>query len=64
MAGLGIADLPGYFVARDLESGALVRVLEQFPRVQRGIYVLYAPSPFTPTKVRLFVEALKTSFRA
>jgi len=64
LAGLGIADLPGYFVARDLEEGALVRVLEPFPRVQRGIYVLYAPSPFTPTKVRLFVEALKTSFRA
>lgn len=63
LAGLGIADLPGYFVARDLEQGALVRVLEQFPRVQRGIYVIYAASPFTPTKVRLFVEALRTAFR-
>ncbi len=29
----------------------------------RNIYVLYAPSPFTPTKVRLFVDALKTAFR-
>ncbi len=64
LAGLGIADLPRYFVARDIEQGALVRVLEAFPRVQRGIYVLYAPSPFTPTKVRLFVEALRAAFRA
>jgi DNA-binding transcriptional LysR family regulator len=63
LAGLGIADLPAYFVARDLEQGALVRVLDGFPRVQRSIYVLYAPSPFTPTKVRLFVEALRTAFR-
>jgi len=31
--------------------------------VVRGIYVMYAPSPFTPTKVRLFVEALRARFR-
>lgn len=64
LAGLGIGDLPAYFVARDLEAGALVRVLDAFPRVQRSIYVLYAPSPFTPSKVRLFVDALKTAFAA
>jgi DNA-binding transcriptional LysR family regulator len=59
LAGLGIAELPRYLVDNDIEEGRLVRVLEAFPRVQRGIYVLYAPSPFTPTKVRLFVDALK-----
>lgn len=64
VAGLGIGDLPAYFVARELEQGSLVRVLETFPRVQRSIYVLYAPSPFTPTKVRLFVEALRAAFAA
>jgi DNA-binding transcriptional LysR family regulator len=64
LAGLGIADLPDYLVARDLEAGRLVRVLEAAPRVVRGIYVVYAPSPFTPTKVRLFVEALRDSFRS
>jgi len=63
LAGLGIADLPRYLVAHDLEQGMLVRVLEAFPRVVRGIYVVYTPSPFTPTKVRLFVDALKAAFR-
>jgi LysR family transcriptional regulator, transcriptional activator for dmlA len=63
LAGLGIADLPRFLVAQDLEAGRLVRVLESFPRVVRGVYVLYAPSPFTPAKVRLFVDALKTAFR-
>jgi DNA-binding transcriptional LysR family regulator len=63
LAGLGIADLPRYLVARDLEAGRLVRVLDGAPRVVRGIYVVYAPSPFTPAKVRLFVEALRDSFR-
>jgi DNA-binding transcriptional LysR family regulator len=63
LAGLGIADLPSYLVAEDLAAGRLVRVLEAYPRVVRGIYVLYAPSPFTPSKVRLFVEALRAAFR-
>jgi LysR family transcriptional activator of dmlA len=64
LGGLGIADLPGYLVERDLAEGRLVRVLESVPRVVRGIYVVYAPSPFTPTKVRLFVEALRRQFGA
>lgn len=64
LAGMGVADLPRYLIARDLEDGRLVRVLESVPRVVRGIYVVYAPSPFTPAKVRLFVEALRDGFRA
>jgi LysR family transcriptional regulator, transcriptional activator for dmlA len=63
LAGLGIADLPRYLVADDLDAGRLVRVLDAVPRVVRGIYVVYAPSPFTPAKVRLFVDALRDSFR-
>jgi DNA-binding transcriptional LysR family regulator len=63
LAGVGIADLAHYLVERDLEEGRLVRVLESFARVQRGIYVLHAPSPFTPSKVRFFVDALKKSFK-
>ena len=63
LSGAGIADLPEYLVARDLAEGQLVRVLEGVPRVIRGVYVVYAPSPFTPTKVRLFVDALKTHFK-
>jgi DNA-binding transcriptional LysR family regulator len=64
LAGLGIADLPRYLVAQDLEAGRLVRVLESFPRVVRGIYVLYAPSPFTSAKVRRFVDALRAAFHS
>jgi DNA-binding transcriptional LysR family regulator len=63
LAGVGIADLPEYLVARDLAEGRLVRVLPAVPRIIRGVYVVYAPSPFTPSKVRLFVEALKAHFK-
>ena len=64
LAGGGIAELPRYLVEQDLSEGRLVRVLDSFQRVQRAVYVLYAPSPFTPTKVRFFVEALKKQARA
>lgn len=64
LAGGGIAELPRYLVEQDLADGRLVRVLDAHPRVQRALYVLYAPSPFTPTKVRFFVEALKKQARA
>ena len=63
LAGLGIADLAHYLIERDLAEGKLVRVLESYARVQRAIYVLHAPSPFTPSKVRFFVDALKKSFK-
>ncbi len=64
LAGVGIAELPRYLVEPDLSEGRLVRVLDAFPRVQRAVYVLHAPSPFTPTKVRFFVDALKKHARA
>src|SRR5262249_9061183 len=46
LAGHGIADLPEYLVARDLAEGRLLRVLDKVPRVIRGVYVVYVPSPF------------------
>jgi DNA-binding transcriptional LysR family regulator len=64
LAGMGIAELPGFLAAPDLASGRLVQVLPSFPRVTRAIYVIYTPSPFLPAKVRLLVEALRESVRA
>jgi DNA-binding transcriptional LysR family regulator len=64
LAGMGIAELPRFLAARDIDEGRLVQVLQSFPRVQRAIYVIYTPSPFLPAKVRLLVDALRNSVRA
>jgi DNA-binding transcriptional LysR family regulator len=64
IAGLGIADLPRYLIEQDLADGRLVQVLAAHAPAARGVYVLHAPSPFTPAKVRLFVEALRAGFRS
>ncbi len=63
LGGLGIADLPRYLVEDDLRTGKLVSVLPRFIINERSVFALYAPSPFVPTKVRAFVEALRLGFR-
>jgi DNA-binding transcriptional LysR family regulator len=60
--GFGIADLPRYLVEDDLRRGRLVSLLARFIINERFVYALYSPSKFTPTKVRLFVEALRRAF--
>jgi len=62
VAGFGIADLPRYLVEDDLREGRLVSVLPRFVINERSIFALYAPSRFTPPKVRFFVEALRRGF--
>lgn len=63
LAGLGIADLPRYLVEEDLAAGRLEAVLERFVPVGRGVFAIYAPSPFVPAKVRRFVELLEETFQ-
>ncbi|MFY0569850.1 LysR substrate-binding domain-containing protein [Archangium lansingense] len=63
LAGLGIADLPRYLVEEDLVAGRLEAVLERFVPVGRGVFAIYAPSPYVPIKVRRFVEMLEETFQ-
>jgi DNA-binding transcriptional LysR family regulator len=62
LGGLGIALVPEYCIAADLESGSLVRVLPQHV-VRHPVMALYGRSPHIPQKVRLFVEFLVRWFR-
>lgn len=63
LAGMGLAVLPIFMVARDLASGALLPVLEeQFVAVELGIYAVYPQSKRPPSKVRAFIEVLSAHF--
>jgi DNA-binding transcriptional LysR family regulator len=57
-AGLGIALLPGYSVADDLASGALVTVLPRHKVAQRPLLAVYPRANVVPQKVALFVDFL------
>ena len=62
VAGLGIALLPEEYIAAELASGTLLRILPQC-EVRRPVTALYARSPHIPQKVRLLVSFLVQWFK-
>ena len=57
--GLGIALLPVFFCADEIEKGSLIRLLPNYKTTpERGIYAMFPESRYISTKVRLFVEML------
>ena len=68
VAGMGVTLLPEWIVARDLASGALIRLLENH-RVtatdfETGIWLVYPSRAHIPSKVRAFSDFLKGEFAA
>lgn len=63
LAGAGIALLPTYCVGQDLAKGDLVRICPSYGTEKRMIYALYAPSRYTPRKVRAFLDFVVTRLR-
>jgi DNA-binding transcriptional LysR family regulator len=62
VAGLGIALLPEEYIAAELASGTLLRILPQH-EVRRPVTALFARSPHIPQKVRLLVSFLVQWFK-
>jgi DNA-binding transcriptional LysR family regulator len=62
LAGLGIAMLPLYCVAQDLDAGTLVPVLPQYRPPERPVFVVHPQATLVPKKVRLFVDFMATWF--
>jgi DNA-binding transcriptional LysR family regulator len=58
VAGLGLALLPRYAVADELEEAQLVTVLPRNRVPARTLFALYPASGAAPTKVRIFVDFL------
>ena len=63
LAGMGVAVLPSFMVARDLTTGTLVEVLREYSFVQIGVSAVYAPARVVPRSVRAFVDLLVAHFR-
>jgi DNA-binding transcriptional LysR family regulator len=58
LAGLGIAQVPHYAVADDLERGSLVPVLPRHRVPARPLLAIYPQTASTPRKVEAFVDFL------
>jgi len=57
--GLGLAYLPDYYLKEDLVNGSLVRVLEDWPSVDRSIVAIYQEKRHLSAKIKLFTEFLQ-----
>ncbi|SHF30736.1 transcriptional regulator, LysR family [Microbulbifer donghaiensis] len=58
LKGMGLVQLPDFYVQRYLQSGALVAVLENFRRADEGIWAIYPQNRFLSPKVRLLLDHL------
>lgn len=54
--GMGIGFIPEFAVARDLRSGKLVTVLEEFTPHQLGVFLVYPHRLHLSAKVRAFID--------
>ncbi|MCK1790696.1 LysR family transcriptional regulator [Pseudomonas violetae] len=59
LSGQGVAILPQWLVAEDLQAGRLVRLLADHSFSQQGVYALYPDTRHLPLKVRAFIDFMK-----
>jgi len=62
LSGLGVIMQPEILVARDLDEGRLVRVLDTYASDVRPVHVLFHPDRIPTPKVRTFVDFLVEKF--
>ncbi len=62
LAGKGLAWRSLWEVGRDIESGRLIPVLDEFAAPPMGIYAVFPQRRHLPLRLRLFVDQLNTAF--
>ena len=58
LKGLGIVQLPDYYVKHHLKSGALVTLLDKYREPEEGIWAVYPHNRHLSPKIRLLVDYL------
>jgi DNA-binding transcriptional LysR family regulator len=58
LKGIGIVQLPEYYLTQAIESGELEILLSDYQREQEGIWALYPQNKFLASKVRLLIDFL------
>ena len=58
LKGLGIVQLPDYYVQQYLESGELISILDNYREPDEGIWAVYPQNRHLSPKIRLLVEYL------
>ena len=64
LKGLGLAQLPDYYVDEFLADGRLLSVLDGYRFNDAGVWVVYPQQRHLAPKVRLFIDFLAARFAA
>jgi DNA-binding transcriptional LysR family regulator len=64
LAGLGLCQLPDFYLEEHLQSGRLVELLPESRPPEEDVWAVYAHRRHVPLKVRLALEHLQHAFRA
>ncbi len=59
LKGLGLVQLPGYYVGAHINNGELVTVLDPYRPESEGIWALYPPNRQRSSKVRMLIDFLR-----
>lgn len=62
-SGLGLVQLPAFYVQQDLDNGSLKTVLEDYNPTDTGVWAVYPHNRHLSAKVRLFVNFLAERFQ-
>lgn len=62
LAGKGLAWRSMWEVGADMQSGALVSVLDEFAAPPVGVYAVFPQRRYLPLRVRLFIDHLKNTY--
>ena len=62
-AGLGLVQLPSFYLEEDMASGRLLPVLEDYNPTDTGVWAVYPHNRHLSAKVRLFVNFLAERFQ-
>ena len=63
LAGRGVTILPLFAIQDDLNSGALLELLPNYPVAPQPVSVVYREKRLLPSRVRLLIDYLSDSFR-
>lgn len=63
LAGLGLVQLPSFYLEKEIADGGLVPVLEAYAPTDTGVWAVYPHNRHLSAKVRLFVNSLVERFR-
>ena len=58
LKGLGIVQLPDYYVQQYIESGELITILDNYREPDEGIWAVYPQNRHLSPKIRLLVDYL------